>query len=207
MTGVNDLYEITPSGERITFTPEIIRETVDCHLRPDKKRKAADTELCRFCVVNKLLQQYEEVLFQKDLAASGKQKNWQPSEQELIITGLVRLANTKLKHLSDALQDGETFLKMIELQKKEFRELRKAWTYLEAQLCANDELVICKTRLQLKDEQEEGANGPKKHRVLRQLSNEIANNLEHINELSEHEVSLYFNVMLNVFDDFIYFLL
>ncbi|CAG9815357.1 unnamed protein product [Phaedon cochleariae] len=74
-------------------------------------------------------------------------------------------------------------------------ELRKLWTFLDQQICAQDELEICKVRLQLKSV-EGVTKDTQVSRILKNLTFNLANNKnEHVNLLSVHELD-YQNCLL-----------
>lgn len=68
-----------------------------------------------------------------------------------------------------------------------FQELRRLWTFLDQQICAKDELDICKVRLQLKTENET----VKVNSTLKNLNYKIESRAETIHLLSVHEVNLF----------------
>lgn len=69
------------------------------------------------------------------------------------------------------------------------QEVRKLWTCLDQQIRAQDELDMCKIRLQLKSPNiEEKTKKSKAEAILKQLSDIQNSRLEDINLLSEHEV-------------------
>lgn len=70
--------------------------------------------------------------------------------------------------------------------------MRKLWTCLDQQIRAQDELDMCKIRLQLKSpNMEEKVRKSKAETILKQLSDIQNSRLEEINLLSEHEVCLF----------------
>lgn len=63
------------------------------------------------------------------------------------------------------------------------------WTFLDQQICAKDELDMCKIRLELKQPNVDGSN--KQNRtdaILKKLTYIQENRLETIHMLAEHEV-------------------
>lgn len=70
-----------------------------------------------------------------------------------------------------------------------FKEIRKLWTCLDQQIRAQDELDMCKTRLQLKSpKSEEKSKRSKAEAILKQLSDIQNSRQETIHMLNEHEV-------------------
>lgn len=73
------------------------------------------------------------------------------------------------------------------------------WTFLDRQICAQDELHICKVRLQLKDPN--GQTEEKKtDKLLKSLTYTLENKNENVNLISVHEVSEFWvNIRRNIF--------
>ncbi|KAJ8932032.1 hypothetical protein NQ314_015005 [Rhamnusium bicolor] len=92
------------------------------------------------------------------------------------------------------IEDGETHITLIEALKKEFKEIRKLWTFLDQQICAQDEVDICKVRLQLKDPNSE-AEEKQMSKTIKNLTYNLENKNETVNLISLHELT-YQNMML-----------
>lgn len=67
--------------------------------------------------------------------------------------------------------------------KKEFKEIRKFWTFLHQQVNAHDEIIMCKIRLRLKDENEDSVKQPKKMIAMVKNLSDPENKLETIHVL------------------------
>ncbi|XP_008201431.1 E3 ubiquitin-protein ligase SHPRH isoform X2 [Tribolium castaneum] len=184
---VNDLYTHCPDDEfKIIIAQELVQKATDCHLRPQKKSKSR--KKCPVCVANDHLKAYELKLFAMskrtetfvDMSLKG---SWKPTPEELIFKSILAVGRSKNADAT-LLKDGEVHINILETLKKEFKEVRKLWTYLEQQICAQDELDMCKIRLRLKEANEE----EKQNKILQNLNYNIVNKLETIHVLDVHEV-------------------
>lgn len=82
--------------------------------------------------------------------------------------------------------EGNSFLNTWNSQ-----EVRRLWTYIDQQVCAQDELDMCKIRLQIKAPNSENKSKPTRtDMILKQLTYVQENHLENIHMIDEHEVSL-----------------
>ncbi|XP_044258765.1 E3 ubiquitin-protein ligase SHPRH [Tribolium madens] len=184
---VNNLYTHCPDDEfKIIISQELVQKATDCHLRPQKKSKSK--KKCPVCVANDHLKAYELKLFAmskrtqnfEDMSLKG---SWKPTPEELIFKSILMVGRAKNAD-SNLLKDGEIHINILETLKKEFKEVRKLWTYLEQQICAQDEVDMCKIRLRLKEPNEE----EKQNKILKNLNYNIDNKLETIHVLDVHEV-------------------
>ncbi|XP_066137838.1 E3 ubiquitin-protein ligase SHPRH isoform X1 [Euwallacea fornicatus] len=187
---IKALYEEIPGSKHIQIGHGVVEKAMDCHLRPQKSKKSKKTvRRCAVCLANVKLKDYELKLYTmkkriQDSEDWSLQGSWKPRLEELILRGLLGLLKSK-NFNGTCIQDGETHMRLIESMKKEFKELRKVWTLLDRQICAQDELDICKVRLQLKtgNEKTDSAN-----RTLKNLSYDQPGHCEHINLISPAEL-------------------
>ena len=100
---------------------------------------------------------------------------------------------------NDLVKDGEIHINILDTLKKEFKEVRKLWTHLDQQICAQDELDMCKTRLRLKGPNDEKPQKREVTSILKNLTYNLENKVETIFLLDEHEVGVYFD--LYIFSD------
>ncbi|KAH1005134.1 hypothetical protein HUJ04_006175 [Dendroctonus ponderosae] len=135
---------------------------IDVETHQPKMRTIRDSSLRKDCT--ELEKQYiEKTMKEASLLALLKSKNCE----------------------ADIIKDGETHLLLLEALKKEFKEISKLWTLLARQVCAQDEVEICKVRLQFK---EKSQNKTVVDKQLKMLSYEQNNIHEHINLISPEEV-------------------
>ncbi|KRT78220.1 helicase, partial [Oryctes borbonicus] len=87
------------------------------------------------------------------------------------------------------IHDAEIHFQILDLLKKEFKEIRKLWTYVDAQVCATDEMDMCKMRLRLKEKRDENETDKSKiNRIVKQLSRIEQKPYENIHMLDRHEI-------------------
>ncbi|CAG9838516.1 unnamed protein product [Diabrotica balteata] len=197
IVAVTDLYNYKPDSiHKIVIKRSVVNKAMNCHLRPQKKGQKA-TIKCPVCVSNECLKRYELNLFNMtqrgqmfdEMSLKG---NWKPTLPEVIMQSLrsvLRVHGAK----PEFIKDGGIQMSMINTMKKEFKELRKFWTFLDQQICAMDELDICKVRLQLKPDEEE----KKANKVLKNLTYELDNKHETIHLLSVHELDYQLMLLQN----------
>ncbi|KAJ8921378.1 hypothetical protein NQ315_002994 [Exocentrus adspersus] len=151
---MNQLYHVEPeTSYKIVVSNKIVEQATNCHLRPQKKSKNASK--CLLCLCNVNLKRYEAKLFnmterKKSFEEMSLVGSWKPTLEEVIMRSLLNLLKARNGN-SDHIKDGEVHINLIEGLKKEFKEVRRLWTLLDRQVCAGDELDICKVRLQLRD--------------------------------------------------------
>ncbi|RZC37273.1 E3 ubiquitin-protein ligase SHPRH [Asbolus verrucosus] len=188
---VNDLYTHCPDDEfKIVIAQELVQTATDCHLRPQKK--ARSKKKCPMCVANDHLKSYELKLFSmtkrtKHFEEMSLKGSWKPTTEELTFKSILAVGRAKSAK-SDLIKDGEIHINLLETLKKEFKEIRKLWTFLDQQICAQDELDICKIRLRLKEPNEEDKQQKKMKPMLKNLTYNLENKLETIHVLEEQEL-------------------
>nr|CAH7738163.1 unnamed protein product [Callosobruchus chinensis] len=180
-------------GIRVMVKGCLVNAAMNCHLRPQNKQKA---HKCPVCLTNNLLKQYEGKLFNMEKRKQTFEEmslmgSWKPTMEELICKTLCNFL--KSKHTSSEFhKDGEIHINVIETMKKEFKEVRHFWTLLDQQICAQDELDICKLRLQLKDVEDSDLDTPRKNgavtRILKSLTYTTENKNENMHLLTVHEL-------------------
>ncbi|KAK4881219.1 hypothetical protein RN001_004538 [Aquatica leii] len=196
------VYDEEDDNSRFAINEGIVYEAMECHLRPEKEKKTKKNKTCLVCSISVQMRKYESVLFEmskqseddNDISNKG---SWKPSPQELVLKALYNLA--KLKGADEELlKDGELFLRILESQKKEFKQMRKFWTYLDRQICAHDEINMCKIRLSLKDQNRENKTYVSRtDKILKNLSLVLENKLQYINFIEEHEMEYQVSVLKN----------
>lgn len=217
LKAVTGLYELSEGdGGVVNIAEDLVQSATDCHLRSQKKSKAAK-KLCNLCKASKELQKYECKIFSmegrrededKDISTKG---SWKMTFEEVILKVLHSLGKAKGAD-ANCLKDAETQMAILETMKKEFKviftrifsltdfycnyiisffkEIRKLWTFIDQQICARDEVDMCKIRLRLKESK--GDNPKEKSKVesvLKHLQTNTENRYETIHMLNEHEVS------------------
>ncbi|KAJ3664999.1 hypothetical protein Zmor_000523 [Zophobas morio] len=189
---VNDLYTHCPEDEfQIIVSDELVQKATDCHLRPQKKSKSSKKK-CPVCVANDHLKAYEFELFFmgkrttnfEDMSLKG---SWKPTPQELIFRSILAIGRAKNAN-NDLVKDGEIHINILDTLKKEFKEVRKLWTHLDQQICAQDELDMCKTRLRLKGPNDDKPQKKEVTSILKNLTYNLENKVETIFLLDEHEL-------------------
>ncbi|XP_074033441.1 E3 ubiquitin-protein ligase SHPRH isoform X2 [Leptinotarsa decemlineata] len=201
---IDELYEYVPEGiHKIIIKDKVVIKAMNCHLRPQKKSKQAAK--CLVCEANVQLKMYEGKLFsmthrEKNFEDMSLKGSWKSTLEELIMKSLLALLKSKNSN-PEYIQDGEVYINIIECLKKEFKELRKLWTFLDQQICAQDELDICKVRLQLKtevnDEKKDNKVQNKVNKALKNLNYQVENRNEFVNLLSVHELDFQMTSLKN----------
>ncbi|XP_057665468.1 E3 ubiquitin-protein ligase SHPRH isoform X2 [Diorhabda carinulata] len=190
------LYDNHPeSVHKIIIKQDLVTQAMNCHLRPQKKSRQANK--CSVCVANDHLKKYEIKLFcmtkrEKTFEEMSLVGSWKPTLQELVFRAIHSALRSKHAK-TEYVKDGELHINIIENLKKEFKELRRLWTFLDQQICARDELDICKVRLQLKTDTEI----QKTDKTLKNLTYELENKNETINLLSVHELDYQMSLLEN----------
>ncbi|KAI4457698.1 e3 ubiquitin-protein ligase shprh family member [Holotrichia oblita] len=187
---IHELFEMTEGEDSKMIIPtEVIEAATDCHLRPQKKSNKKKKK-CPVCDANFYLKQYESKIFSTtqqddDISNTG---SWKPAPEEFMLRALSALG--KQKNVSaDILHDAEVHFHILDILKKEFKEIRKLWTYVDAQVCATDEVDMCKMRLRLKEKTDESESDRSQiNRIIKQLQQIEENRFETIHMLDEHEV-------------------
>nr|CAI5818285.1 unnamed protein product [Callosobruchus analis] len=193
LDSLSKLYDVSEEdGVRVMVKASLVNAAMNCHLRPQNKQKA---HKCPVCLTNSLLKQYEGKLFNmkkrkqtfEEMSLMG---SWKPTMEELICKTLCNFL--KGKHTSSEFhKDGEIHIDIIETMKKEFKEVRHFWTLLDRQICAQDELDICKLRLQLKEVDDSYPIATRDNsavtRILKSLTYKTENKNENMHLLNLHE--------------------
>nr|CAI5818280.1 unnamed protein product [Callosobruchus analis] len=194
LDSLSKLYDVSEEdGVRVMVKASLVNAAMNCHLRPQNKQKA---HKCPVCLTNSLLKQYEGKLFNmkkrkqtfEEMSLMG---SWKPTMEELICKTLCNFL--KGKHTSSEFhKDGEIHIDIIETMKKEFKEVRHFWTLLDRQICAQDELDICKLRLQLKEVDDSYPIATRDNsavtRILKSLTYKTENKNENMHLLNLHEL-------------------
>ncbi|CAH1988087.1 unnamed protein product [Acanthoscelides obtectus] len=194
LESLNRLYDVSEEDRiRVLAKGSLVNSAMNCHLRPQNKQQKV--KKCPVCLANIRLKQYEGKLFnmekrKKNFEDMSLMGSWKPSMEELICKTLCSIL--KIKHSSPELyKDGETHMNVLETMKKEFKEVRHFWTLLDQQICAEDELDICKLRLQLKEveDSDEGIHSKNEThaRILKSLTYTMENKNENMHLLTVHE--------------------
>ncbi|ENN71679.1 hypothetical protein YQE_11603, partial [Dendroctonus ponderosae] len=181
---INSLYRIDPETKQLITSEYVVEKAVECHLRPVQAKATKQKAECPICVANAELISYEKNLYNTEGRAEMCEKK--TLEESVLRCKFRLLALLKSKNCeADIIKDGETHLLLLEALKKEFKEISKLWTLLARQVCAQDEVEICKVRLQFK---EKSQNKTVVDKQLKMLSYEQNNIHEHINLISPEEV-------------------
>uniref|UniRef100_A0AAR5Q841 RING-type domain-containing protein n=1 Tax=Dendroctonus ponderosae TaxID=77166 RepID=A0AAR5Q841_DENPD len=178
---INSLYRIDPETKQLITSEYVVEKAVECHLRPVQAKATKQKAECPICVANAELISYEKNLYNTEGRAEMCEKK---TLEESVLRCLLALLKSKNCE-ADIIKDGETHLLLLEALKKEFKEISKLWTLLARQVCAQDEVEICKVRLQFK---EKSQNKTVVDKQLKMLSYEQNNIHEHINLISPEEV-------------------
>lgn len=81
-------------------------------------------------------------------------------------------------------------MKILELVRKEFRYLRLLWTHLSDNLSAHDEIVMAKSRLRLRgDENSEAHEGPPNKKAKKDNENDVVME-QYVSSVIENDVSI-----------------
>ncbi|KAL1506154.1 hypothetical protein ABEB36_005568 [Hypothenemus hampei] len=187
------LYKEDIDSNSVIIEDGVVEKAKECHLRKSQNEKnqgKTKTNKCPLCQANEKLKDYEEKLYIMKKRAEvfedmGLEGTWKPRIEELVVKSLLSILKSKSTDKSDLINDGEMELLLLEAKKKEFKEIRKFWTLLDRQVCAHDELEICKVRLQFKT-----ANNGKKsiNKALKNLSYEQRIHNEDINLITLAEI-------------------
>ncbi|KAL3049730.1 hypothetical protein OYC64_009061 [Pagothenia borchgrevinki] len=146
---------------------EVIEEVTLCHLRPQR----LPLNNCVFCKADVLFTDYESKLFSHtvkgqtaifeemiedqegglmdDRLPTTSRGLWATSETEKSLKAI--LAFAKLKRLdNDLLEEGNTFMELLECLKKEYKVLHEYWMVLRNHVSAIDELGMATERLRVR---------------------------------------------------------
>ncbi|KAI4793952.1 hypothetical protein KUCAC02_032376, partial [Chaenocephalus aceratus] len=146
---------------------EVIEEVTACHLRPQR----LPLNTCVFCKADVLFTDYESKLFSHtvkgqtaifeemiedqegglmdDRLPTTSRGLWAASETEKSLKAI--LAFAKLKRLdNDLLEEGTTFMELLECWKKEYKVLHEYWMVLRNHVSAIDELGMATERLRVR---------------------------------------------------------
>ncbi|GAB6026708.1 hypothetical protein CHUAL_013216 [Chamberlinius hualienensis] len=150
---------------------EVIRSTVECHLRVSKKK----VPKCIYCQVDNFFNKYESRLYsiteerfggepdedEQNLLGPLRRGNWADSETEKSLKAI--LAFGKNVNVNRTwIEGGQLQLKYFELLKKDFRGLRGVWMQLRDQASAIDELSQATIRLSVRYDDDESNNDASK---------------------------------------------
>ncbi|GLV41293.1 uncharacterized protein CBL_04817 [Carabus blaptoides fortunei] len=188
----------TTEGNQHYFSDEIVEHAMECHLRPAKNKKVKKQCLC--CTLDSHLKKYECILFQMNTKVVKETKQntgtWHPCVEEHILKAI--LAFGKLRGADRGLlKDGEIHVALCESRRKEFKELRKLYTFYDQQVSAQDELNICKIRFRLRLADEPVKEIQKKRNILKNLDYEIENQYEFIHVLNYVELDHNYTILQN----------
>lgn len=123
---INKLFDYNPEQEfKIIIKPNVVNEAMECHLRPQNKKKPIKKK-CPICIVNQDLIKYEEKLFRmkkrnttitEDDNDDGLTGNWGPTCEELIIKSISNVLKTKTAQ-NDLIKDSTTHIRLITILKR-----------------------------------------------------------------------------------------
>lgn len=192
---------IQNQGDDVLISQRLVCNATECHLRPldhgVKKKK------CDICLVDSYLKKYEIKLFTmtkrtkhfEDMALQG---SWKAASEEIILRSLVNVLKNKSSN-KDFIKDGEKHSVIMDQLKKEFKELRKLWTFIYQQVAAQDELDMCKIKLRIEENGKKTAKNKSDPRdmVLKQLSYALENKVETIHMLSSYELEFHRTTLIN----------
>ncbi|XP_018318562.1 E3 ubiquitin-protein ligase SHPRH [Agrilus planipennis] len=187
------MYTYSKENNKLTLAQGLVEYAAGCHLKSQKKSgKRESKSKCLVCDVDSKMRDYESKLFNTtklDDPDKSNKGNWKPTVFELVLKALLLLGKAK-KADKELLQNGHFFCSQIDNMKKEFKELRRFWTYLDRLICAQDEVDMCKIRLRLKDPSNDQSKPKtsKVDRIIKQLSMTTDNKLETIHMLDPHEL-------------------
>lgn len=194
---LNEIYEEDVETKNISIKSELVNRARDCHLRPQQQKNKKGNSKCLICLSNVKLKDYETALFTikkrsetfEEMSLVG---SWKPRFEEILLKALLGFLKSK-NSIPNLIKDGENHVLLMDTLKKEFKEIRKFWTMLDSQVCARDELHICKVRLQLKSTGEQSKD--KTSKLLKKLDYRTEQIHENINlirpaELPHQELSL-----------------
>lgn len=185
----------------VTSIEHLSQEAADCHLRPLQGRRKKDR--CSICIVHDYIEDYESLLFrmadrknQEDewddidddapaVFEALRRGNWSDSEAERILKHMLHFA--RRNHALQAVQDGgSVHLKLLDVCKKEFRQIRVVWRQLNDQASAIDELSMATLRLRVRLPHEL----PQPKSSVKMLDNKNANQVMPIYLLEAHDVDI-----------------
>ncbi|XP_050307635.1 E3 ubiquitin-protein ligase SHPRH isoform X2 [Anthonomus grandis grandis] len=188
INAIEVIYKQDPETKQIVISQGLVEKAMNCHLRRQQTKTKKKGPNCLICVANGKLKNYEAQLFTmkkrtqifEEMSLEG---SWKPKLEELLLKALLGLLKAK-NCKPEWIKDGETHISLIDTLKKEFKEIRKLWTHLDQQVCAQDELDICKVRLQFKTD--DGCL--KTNRALKNLSYDQKITHENINLILPSEI-------------------
>nr|XP_022908014.1 E3 ubiquitin-protein ligase SHPRH [Onthophagus taurus] len=192
-SSINELLVFKEEDDSYTIPENLIKSACECHLRPEKtKRKKIKEKICPICFADVKLKEYESCLFSMTLNRDDNAANtgcWKPCVQETMLRALLS-SGKALKADKSLLHDAAIHLEILELLKKQFKEIRKLWRLIDDVVKAKDELSMCKIRLQLKEKENDEVlpkNSQYKN-ILKALDNDIKNYNEDIQYLDPTEI-------------------
>ncbi|XP_044732242.1 E3 ubiquitin-protein ligase SHPRH [Chrysoperla carnea] len=193
----------------VSFSEDCVSDAVVCHLRPVKQTKGSNTKKkCFMCKIEMEMLNYECLIFlmnTKKINTKRKKSvdddenkmegTWKASEQEIILKSALSFGRNK--RIADAIiREGELHLELCEVLKKEFRDMRRLWTYYGDLIASQDEISMCKERLRIRLGNEElpksSTKLDRKHNILKLLDYNVENKLDHINVIEIGMIDAHF---------------
>ncbi|EDW18440.1 E3 ubiquitin-protein ligase SHPRH [Drosophila mojavensis] len=171
-------------------TLSFIRDVSDCHLadildekvtdKPVRAEKPKKQELCRLCQIRDIVNQFECLLFAKELGKEGTVTDGteNPSIEIIIIKVVFAFLRTK-SEFSDFKAECKSKVELLDAMQSLVKLQIKYWIEMEYVIKAFDELDMCKMRILLTNDPEEQST----FRILScQLDEQTEFNLNHIQE-------------------------
>lgn len=141
---------------------ELTKSALACHLNKfdededeeNTKRKPNKKGLCELCKLKMKLNEYECVLFNKNLVDDNMEGSWNARFEEKLLKSVLIYA--KRTNFDDELIEmGNNFFKFLEALKSQFKLYAQLWVEVNYTVSAHDELNMCKMRLQVVDSPDE----------------------------------------------------
>jgi E3 ubiquitin-protein ligase SHPRH len=152
-----NISQLVQNAFECHLNEEFLSEKEDERMKKLKKTNRKTPALCEMCKINRILNEYECVIFKKTLIEiegnTRTEGNWNASAQELVLRYMENYS--KKEKLGDhIIKKGVSFLEMLDNVKEEFKQLSQYFVEINYTVAAFDELSMCKVRLQVltKDE-------------------------------------------------------
>lgn len=194
-----DQYNVSLNKNQYMLNDKFVNKAMECHLRPTKNKKEKKP-LCLCCSLDVNLKKYECVIFQmKGKSNKGNNSNegtWHPSFEEKLLRVIYTFGKQKNAD-RELLKDGKLHIDLCWALRKEFKDLRRLYTFYDQQISAQDELNICKIRFRLQNPEEPVKVIRKRKNILQNLDYEIENKHEFINILNEVDLDFNYTDLYN----------
>lgn len=141
---------------------ELSKAALACHLNlfdeeedeENSKKKANKKGFCELCKLKMKLNEYECVLFNKNLVDDNAEGTWNARFEEKLLKAV--LLYSKRADFEDELtRMGNNFFSFLEALKAQFKLYAKLWVEVNYTVSAYDELNMCKMRIQVVESPEE----------------------------------------------------